>query len=58
MAHATEIKLLVSRAKIRVVEVPVSVRYTPETLERGQTNAGAALILRDLMLQYLFGDSK
>lgn len=58
MAHATEIKLLVSRAKIRVVEVPVSVRYTPETLERGQTNAGAAVILRDLFLQYLFGDSK
>ncbi len=58
MAHATEIKLLVSRASLRVVEVPVSVRYTRETLARGQTNAGAALILRDLMLQYLFGDSK
>ena len=58
MAHATEIKLLVSKTKLRIVEVPVSVRYTPETLERGQTNAGAALILRDLMLQYLFGDSK
>jgi glycosyltransferase involved in cell wall biosynthesis len=58
MAHATEIKLLVSRAELRIVEVPVSVRYTKETLARGQTNAGAALILRDLMLQYLFGDSK
>ncbi len=58
MAHATEIKLLVSSAKLRVVEVPVSVRYTPETLEHGQKNAGAALILRDLVLQYLFGDSK
>ena len=58
MAHATEIKLLVSRAKIRIVEVPVSVRYTKESLARGQTNAGAALILRDLMLQYLFGETK
>jgi hypothetical protein len=58
MAHATEIKLLVSRAELRIVEVPVSVRYSKETLARGQTNAGAALILRDLMLQYLFGDSK
>jgi glycosyltransferase involved in cell wall biosynthesis len=56
MAHATEIKLLVRG--LRIVEVPVSVRYTNETLARGQTNAGAALILRDLMLQYLFGDSK
>jgi hypothetical protein len=58
MAHATEIKLLVSRAKIRVVEVPVSVRYTKESLARGQQNSGAALILRDLMMQYLFGESK
>ena len=58
MAHATEIKLLVSKTKLRIVEVPVSVRYTTETLARGQRNAGAALILRDLMLQYLFGDSK
>jgi glycosyltransferase involved in cell wall biosynthesis len=56
MAHATEIKFLVR--KLRIVEVPVSVRYTKETLARGQQNAGAALILRDLMLQYLFGDSK
>ena len=58
MAHATEIKLLVSRAPLRVVEVPVSVRYTEESLAAGQKNSGAALILRDLMLQYLFGDSK
>jgi hypothetical protein len=58
MAHATEIKLLVSRAPLRVVEVPVSVRYSPETLARGQKSSGAAIILRDLVLQYLFGDSK
>ena len=58
MAHATEIKMLVSRASLRVVEVPVSVRYTEESLAAGQKNSGAALILRDLMLQYLFGDSK
>jgi len=58
MAHATEIKLLVSRAPLTVVEVPVSVRYSRETLARGQKSSGAALILRDLVLQYLFGDSK
>lgn len=56
MAHATEIKLLVSRAPLRVVEVPVSVRYSRETLARGQKTSGAALIVRDLVLQYLFGD--
>jgi glycosyltransferase involved in cell wall biosynthesis len=56
MAHATEIKLRVSRASMRVVEVPVSVRYTRETLARGQRNLSGAIILRDLMLQYLFGE--
>ncbi len=62
MAHATEIKMRVSRAssdlgvRLRIVEVPVSVRYTRETLAKGQKNASAALILRDLMLQYLFGE--
>jgi glycosyltransferase involved in cell wall biosynthesis len=63
MAHATEIKVLVSRATrsagpLRVVEVPVSVRYTPESLAKGQrTTTGAAAILRDLVLHYLFGES-
>lgn len=58
MAHATEIKLHVSRAHaLRVVEVPVTVRYTRDSLAKGQKNAGAAVIVRDLMLQYLFGDS-
>lgn len=59
MAHATEIKLRVSRAaELVIVEVPVSVRYTRETQEKGQTSLGAVVILRDLALQYLFGDSK
>ena len=57
MAHATEIKLRVSRAALRIVEVPVSVRYTDETREKGQRNLSAAAILGDLLLQYLFGES-
>jgi glycosyltransferase involved in cell wall biosynthesis len=58
MAHATEIKVRVSRAAaLRVVEVPVSVRYTPESLKKGQRSTGAAVILRDLVLEYLFGES-
>jgi polyprenyl-phospho-N-acetylgalactosaminyl synthase len=69
MAHATEIKLLVSRemsremsrqgsreGTLRVVEVPVSVRYTRETRENGQRSLGALTILRDLASQYLFGE--
>ena len=59
MAHATEIKQRVRDAgSLVVVEVPVSVRYTPESLRKGQRAAGAADILRDLLSQYLFGESK
>jgi glycosyltransferase involved in cell wall biosynthesis len=59
MAHATEIKQKVAGARsLVVVEVPVSVRYTKETLSKGQGGAGAADIVRDLLAQYLFGESK
>jgi glycosyltransferase involved in cell wall biosynthesis len=57
MAHATEITQRVSREDtLVVVEVPVSVRYTSETLHKGQPALGAVVILRDLVLQYLFGE--
>ena len=57
MAHATEIKQRVSRAgELVVVEVPVSVRYTRESLAKGQRSLGAVVIVRDLVLQYLFGE--
>jgi glycosyltransferase involved in cell wall biosynthesis len=57
MAHATEIKQRISRAgALAIVEVPVSVRYTRESLAKGQTSLGALVIVRDLLLQYLFGE--
>jgi glycosyltransferase involved in cell wall biosynthesis len=57
MAHATEIKQRVSRAgPLHVVEVPVSVRYTAQSLAKGQGSLGALTIVRDLMLQYFFGE--
>ncbi len=57
MAHATEIKQRVSRAgELVIVEVPVSLRYTRESLAKGQTSLGAVVIVRDLLLQYLFGE--
>jgi glycosyltransferase involved in cell wall biosynthesis len=57
MAHATEIKQRVSRAdSLTIVELPTSVRYTRETLARGQRSLGAATILYDLLAQYLFGE--
>ena len=62
MAHATEITRQVARARrgdrMRVVEVPVSVRYTRETLAKGQASLGAFAILRDLFYRYLFEETK
>jgi glycosyltransferase involved in cell wall biosynthesis len=58
MAHATEITQQISRARrgesFAVVEIPVSVRYTGETLAKGQRSLGAFAILRDLFYRYLF----
>jgi glycosyltransferase involved in cell wall biosynthesis len=57
MAHATEIKQRISRAgPLVVVEVPVTIRYSRESLAAGQRSLGAVVILRDLLLQYLFGE--
>jgi glycosyltransferase involved in cell wall biosynthesis len=62
MAHATEITRQISAArreeKLTVVEVPVSVRYTRETLAKGQASLGAFAILRDLFYRYLFEETK
>lgn len=58
MAHATEITRRIGAARRRdrmtVVEVPVNVRYTRETLAKGQASLGAFAILRDLFYRYLF----
>jgi glycosyltransferase involved in cell wall biosynthesis len=54
MAHATELTRHISRARLRVVEVPVSVRYTAATLAKGQRASGAIAILLDLLHGFLF----
>ena len=58
MAHATEITRQISRERLSLVEVPVSVRYTGETLEKGQRSLGAFAVLRDLFYRYLFEETK
>jgi glycosyltransferase involved in cell wall biosynthesis len=58
MAHATEITRQISRERLSVVEVPVSVRYSGETLAKGQRSLGAFAILRDLFYRYLFEETK
>jgi polyprenyl-phospho-N-acetylgalactosaminyl synthase len=59
MAHASELTRRISRAAksdepLRLVEVPVSVRYTKATLAKGQSASGAITILVDLFQAFLF----
>jgi len=58
MAHATEIKQRIAAAQrrhgVKIAEVPVSIRYTEESLGKGQSSLGAFTILRDLFFRYLF----
>ncbi|MGH7329390.1 MAG: glycosyltransferase family 2 protein, partial [Polyangiaceae bacterium] len=57
MAHATEIKQRVSRApELVIVERPVSVRYTRQSIQKGQSSLGALSIVHELATQYLFGE--
>lgn len=58
MAHATELTRHISRARLRVVEVPVSVRYTDATLAKGQRASGAVAILVDLLHGFLFEERR
>jgi len=63
MAHATELTRSISRETrtggerepLRVVEVPVSVRYTDEVRAKGQRATGAVAIVVDLFHGFLFG---
>ncbi len=60
MAHATELTRRIGQSvhsaeELRLVEVPVSVRYTAATLAKGQSAGGAVSILVDLFQGFLFG---
>ncbi|WP_242631736.1 glycosyltransferase family 2 protein [Rubripirellula amarantea] len=50
MAHASEILDQIARKNLRYEEVPVTIRYTEATLEKGQSTFDAARIGGDLML--------
>lgn len=50
MAHASEILHQVKRHRLRYVEVPVTIRYTKETLKKGQSALDAARIGSELIL--------
>jgi glycosyltransferase involved in cell wall biosynthesis len=56
MAHATEITRFLAREKLSVVELPVTLRYSDESLAKGQSASGAVAILVDLLQGFLFGE--
>jgi glycosyltransferase involved in cell wall biosynthesis len=51
MAHASELYDEIRRVKLKWTEVPVTIRYTADTMAKGQSNWGAVRIL----FQYLLG---
>lgn len=54
MAHATEILSLIKAAKLKVQEVPVTIRYTEYSQAKGQKWTNSINILIDLILSKLF----
>lgn len=53
-AHASEIIAEIARLKLRFVEVPVNIRYSPYSLGKGQSARGAAKIIFDLLKGDIF----
>jgi len=50
MAHASELLDQIRLHRLRFVEVPVTIRYTPAGLAKGQSNLAALRILGELLL--------
>lgn len=50
MAHASEILDQIRRHRLRYVEVPVTIRYTADTLAKGQSSLHAVKIAGELLL--------
>lgn len=45
----TEMLWLATRAKLRIDEIPIEVKYFEETLAKGQNHWGAVLLIKDLL---------
>lgn len=54
MAHASEILFLVKKHKLRFTEVPVHIRYTDYSKQKGQSPWNSIRIFFDLLLHKLF----
>lgn len=55
MAHASEILDLIQIHGLRFVERPVTIRYSPETLAKGQSSLGAFVIFKDFIEKRILG---
>lgn len=54
MAHASELLMLVRNKKLRYTEVPVQIKYTAYSLQKGQSIWNSIRIFFDLILHKLF----
>lgn len=54
MAHASEIVDEINRLKLRVIEVPVVVRYSEYSLRKGQSSMAAFRIAFDYLMKRIF----
>jgi glycosyltransferase involved in cell wall biosynthesis len=54
MAHASEILTWIAECKLNYREIAVAVRYSDETLAKGQRASGALRILYDLVLRHFW----
>lgn len=54
MAHATEFLLLVKKNKLKYAEVPVQIRYTEYSKQKGQKNFHSFKVLQDILLHKIF----
>ncbi len=54
MAHASQMHDLIKMHDLRYVERPVTIRYTKETLAKGQSSLGAIRIVKDFVFDKLF----
>lgn len=55
MAHASEILDLVKTKRLRYVERPVTIRYSEETLKKGQSTLKAVLTAKDILRKKIIG---
>jgi hypothetical protein len=54
MAHATEFKMIVARNRLSYGDIPVRIKYTPDSLARGQDSMNAVNVVRELLESWWF----